>query len=118
MTAVDDRPWPLARYAGCTCGGEHYTTGDRAWCLDCREWCYPNAVCEVAELRAAERWAVAEREVGDQAMALLKRTLPLLVRLGDFIGNGEVDPDRPDSLGERCDLIGDIRQLLEEAGRD
>jgi hypothetical protein len=36
----------------------------------------------------------------------------MLCRLGDFIGNGELDSTRPDSLGARCDLIGDIRDLL------
>ena len=45
---------------------------------------------------------------------LLRRTLPLLVRLGDFIGNGPIDPARPASLGVRCDLIGDIKQALSE----
>lgn len=47
------------------------------------------------------------------ARPLLERTLPLLERLGDFIGNGDIDPDRPGSLGTRCDLIGDIKDFLE-----
>jgi len=42
----------------------------------------------------------------------LKTSIPMLVRLGDFIGNGPENPRRPDSLGERCDLIGDIKDLL------
>lgn len=25
--------------------GEHRTTGNRAWCYDCREWCYPHDGC-------------------------------------------------------------------------
>lgn len=25
--------------------GEHRTTGLRAWCFDCHEWCYPEAPC-------------------------------------------------------------------------
>lgn len=25
--------------------GEHRTTGGRAWCFDCSEWCYPRAPC-------------------------------------------------------------------------
>lgn len=25
--------------------GEHRTTGARAWCFDCSEWCYPNILC-------------------------------------------------------------------------
>ena len=43
---------------------------------------------------------------------LLRRTLPMLIRLGDFIGNGTVTG--PESLGERCDLIGEIRDVLED----
>lgn len=44
---------------------------------------------------------------------LLQRALPMLVRLGDHIGNGSIDPSRPGSLGTRCDLIGDIHVYLE-----
>jgi hypothetical protein len=25
--------------------GDHRTTGARAWCFDCREWCYPKINC-------------------------------------------------------------------------
>jgi hypothetical protein len=39
------------KYKGCDCGGEHSSTGTRAWCLDCSEWCYPGAICEIQELR-------------------------------------------------------------------
>jgi hypothetical protein len=48
---------------------------------------------------------------------LLERVLPMLIRLGDFIGNGEIDPDRPDSMGARCDLISDIRNALARRGK-
>jgi hypothetical protein len=46
----------------------------------------------------------------------MQRALPFLVKLGDFIGNGPIDHNRPDgraSLGSRCDLIGDIREFLD-----
>lgn len=46
---------------------------------------------------------------------LLRRTLPMLVRLGDFIGNGDLDPTREGSLGSRCDLILDIKRHLDPA---
>ena len=36
----------------------------------------------------------------------------MLEQLGDFIGNGELDPKNPDSLGERCDLILNIKKAL------
>lgn len=39
--------------------GEHRTTGMRAWCHDCTEWCYqawPCKGCEIVQLRKkAER---------------------------------------------------------------
>lgn len=50
----------------------------------------------------------------DYAMRLLERTLPMLERLGDFIGNGPEDPDRPGSHGQRCDLILDIKRFRDE----
>lgn len=30
--------------------GEHRTTGERAWCHDCAEWCYPSTGCRGCEL--------------------------------------------------------------------
>jgi hypothetical protein len=51
-------------------------------------------------------------EQNDEA-DLLRRALPMLIALGDFIRNGRIDPNRPGSLGERCDLILDIRRCLE-----
>ena len=47
-----------------------------------------------------------------EMVRIVERMLPLLVKLGDFIGNGEIDPQRADSLGERCDVISDARDLL------
>jgi hypothetical protein len=49
---------------------------------------------------------------------LLARALPMLIQLGDFIGNGEIDATRPGSLGRRCDLIGDIREYLKAESLD
>jgi hypothetical protein len=30
--------------------GEHHSTGGRAWCPDCTEWCYPSAGCKGCEI--------------------------------------------------------------------
>lgn len=30
--------------------GEHHTTGLRAWCFSCSEWCYPQSPCKGCEL--------------------------------------------------------------------
>lgn len=47
--------------------------------------------------------------------ALLTRALPLLVQLGDYVDEElAADPQRPTSRGERCDLIGEIKDLLEQ----
>lgn len=50
-----------------------------------------------------------------ELIALLERALPMLVRLGDFIGNGPTDDTRQESYGTRCDLIGDIKDAIENA---
>lgn len=39
--ALEAEHWQGA--AGSPC--EHHTTGRRAWCLDCHEWCYPEVRC-------------------------------------------------------------------------
>jgi hypothetical protein len=62
---------------------------------------------------ASERVLTLELESNRQRK-LLRRCFTMLVLLGDFIGNGELDPVRVDSLGIRCDLIGDIKTSLEE----
>lgn len=43
---------------------------------------------------------------------LLDRALPLLEKLGDYIGNGHVNKNRKKSLGERYDLVLDIKNAL------
>lgn len=35
----------MGEFEGHGGGGEHRTTGERAWCYDCREWCYPEDPC-------------------------------------------------------------------------
>lgn len=30
--------------------GEHRTTGSRAWCFNCNEWCYPQMPCVGCEI--------------------------------------------------------------------
>lgn len=51
----------------------------------------------------------------EQERAIVARVIPMLVQLGDYIGNGPIDPSRPGSLGTRCDLIGDLQALLARA---
>jgi predicted metal-dependent phosphoesterase TrpH len=67
-----------------------------------------------------EAYAASADDGDERAMAALRdaavRALPLLCRLGDFIGNGPVDPYNPDSLGERCDVIGALRGALAALG--
>jgi hypothetical protein len=63
---------PVTGWVGATereCG-DHRTTGARAWCFECTEWCYPEIPCrgcKLPELRrrllAYERVVLAAREV-------------------------------------------------------
>lgn len=88
-----------------------YEPLDGPWCerLD-TDGIVPAGICPANDCGALvyqepSQWVSAE---------LLRRALPLLVQLGDFIGNGPINADRPDSLGTRCDLIADMRAALEE----
>lgn len=47
-----------------------------------------------------------------------RRALPLLVRLGNFIGNGPIDQTNPTSLGERCDVILALKKALARGEED
>lgn len=56
---------------------------------------------------------------GAEIVALIDaaaRALPLLERLGDYMGNGKIDVNRPGSLGERCDVLADLKQALRVVG--
>lgn len=51
--------------------GEHRTTGPRAWCSNCQEWCYPGILCRGCELpllrQRAEQAEAAVQRVRDLA---------------------------------------------------
>lgn len=44
---LGDEPWAGMEAREC---GEHRTTGGRAWCFDCSQWCYPSQLCRGCEL--------------------------------------------------------------------
>jgi hypothetical protein len=47
--------------------GEHRTTGARAWCHGCSEWCYPDGPCRGCELpQLRNRLAKIEQLVSDE----------------------------------------------------
>ena len=50
----------------------------------------------------------------EEMVEALEGSLPLLVRLGDFIGNGSTEHPHS-SLGERCDTILKIKEVLKRA---
>lgn len=59
--------------------GEHRTTGLRAWCFTCSDWCYPEQPCVGCEwpmLRAEVR-----RLVGERGIDLATGDYPRLVAL-------------------------------------
>lgn len=50
--------------------GEHRTTGPRAWCFECQEWCYPKIPCKGCELPSLRTAIERIREVVDALPAL------------------------------------------------
>jgi hypothetical protein len=46
-TPKSSTAWAGAEEREC---GDHYTSGNRAWCGDCSEWCYPQIPCKGCEL--------------------------------------------------------------------
>src|SRR5690606_15626739 len=65
LPAPEPRPERLAGPDGRDCG-EHRTTGPRAWCPTCQEWCYPGILCRGCELPLL-------RARAEQAEAALQR---------------------------------------------
>jgi hypothetical protein len=60
--------------------------------------------------------ATAASDDGTPLVQAALRALPLLVQLGDYIGNGPVDSSNPQSLGERCDVVEALRAALGALG--
>lgn len=54
-----------------------------------------------------------DRTITTQLVEALEAAIPLLIRLGDFIGNGEITG--PGSLGIRCDVILSARAAIRAA---
>lgn len=54
----------------------------------------------------------ADRDLTETMTHALRRALPLLMLLGDYIGNGPVDVTNPRSLGVRVDVIAEINDVL------
>jgi len=57
-------------YDGRECG-EHRTTGPRAWCFNCQEWCYPDIPCRGCELPLFR----ARAERAEAAVQALERAI-------------------------------------------
>lgn len=61
--------------------GEHRTTGGRAWCFDCQEWCYlegPCRGCEIEPLREVAQAAKA-LEIDRVSAYICGMSLPLVL---------------------------------------
>jgi hypothetical protein len=73
--------------------GEHRTTGDRAWCFDCSEWCYPSMPCARCELpvlrKVAADLAEALRFHEDRRINPTSRGGPALAAYAALIDGGE-----------------------------
>jgi hypothetical protein len=87
--------WTVADFHGHSgryCG-EHRTTGGRAWCFDCSEWCYPRAGCvrcreprleAVADAAmAVAQWAADGTHLRVPTVAATRRLREALDRLED-----------------------------------
>lgn len=61
---------------------EHRTTGQRAWCFDCREWCYPATPCRGCETSWL-RQRIAELEAEN---TLLRQSVVTYDEQGETIG--------------------------------
>ncbi len=66
--------------------GEHRTTGLRAWCFACSEWCYPESACAGCERPRLDRVLDAARNAvhdgSGKHMAALAKALKELEAIG------------------------------------
>ena len=69
LPAPEPHPERFEGHDGRECG-EHRTTGPRAWCSNCQEWCYPGILCRGCELPLL-------RQRAEQAEATLQRVRDL-----------------------------------------
>ena len=54
--------------------GRHHSTGHRAWCFDCTEWCYADSLCRGCELPGLRaRAEAAEAELARVTRECLER---------------------------------------------
>jgi hypothetical protein len=64
--------------------GEHRTTGERAWCYSCSEWCYPEAGCKgchvpLLEARIARALALIAEQDGNEICPVFAANLTRLL---------------------------------------
>lgn len=59
-------------HAGRECG-EHRTTGQRAWCHGCSEWCYPDSPCKGCELPQLHARVAALESAGQELVDTIDR---------------------------------------------
>mgnify|MGYP001435484135 CR=1 FL=1 len=70
LPAPEPRPERFEGHDGRECG-EHRTTGPRAWCSNCQEWCYPGILCRGCELPLLR----ARAEQAEAGVAALRERL-------------------------------------------
>lgn len=73
----EDRTEPAEAFEGLPdreCG-EHRTTGPRAWCFACTEWCYPEEPCKGCELPTLRSALAAAREESGRLREVLVHAL-------------------------------------------
>jgi hypothetical protein len=51
--------------------GEHRTTGHRAWCFDCSEWCYEAAPCKGCQIPVLESGREVDKQISEEILSIV-----------------------------------------------
>lgn len=101
---------------------EHRTVGShRAWCYDCREWCYPDELCKCCDdTRVPDKWrgekvgavlADLRRQIDAERQATLRNSISVV---GKEVPSG-VDP-MATALTTRAVTLFWVLNLIETGG--
>src|SRR5690606_23790335 len=111
LPAPEPRPERFEGHDGRECG-EHHTTGPRAWCSNCQEWCYPGILCRGCELPLLRQRA-AQAEAAVQRVRYATRT-----RRAGAPASAAMDGPKPvhDARPNACAHIEDARRTPTNPG--
>ncbi len=93
------------QYEGLTgASGEHRSTGERAWCFECQEWCYPELPCQCCARTTPEalrRWVqdLLEETGSDDMLVSRAQLCAWALAVEDEVGLDEVAAQMRDVAG-------------------